>query len=372
MSHAVIRLSTAGLAIWVLTAPVSGHHEIAAKFDPAKAVTLRGVVTGVEWLNPHVHVYVNVPRAGGITSWAVELESVVDLRSSGWRQDSAKPGDTVTVEGIVARDGSSQVWAKSMTLGRTGKQVFNVTGQAQPSASAAARPTPRWPDGQPRLGPPAGETGYWGHPSATMLVQAGATVQADAQGLLRNPADVDKVAPLQTWARGLYYLRQREFLRDDPMYQSCLPPGGPRMYQVPYGVQFMEERDRQRIWVFMGGANHNWRHIYLDGREQKGQVTGDADNPLFFGRSVGKWEGDTLVVDLKDFNERFWFSNGGLPHTDQLHLIERYSRPDFNTLRYEVTVDDPGAYTKTWSSVWTMSWVSDEELPVYYCQDNRP
>jgi len=93
---------------------------------------------------------------------------------------------------------------------------------------------------------------------------------------------------------------------------------------------------------------------------------------LFFGRSVGKWEGDTLVVDLKDFNERFWFSNGGLPHTDQLHLIERYSRPDFNTLRYEVTVDDPGAYTKTWSSVWTMSWVPNEELPVYYCQDNRP
>jgi len=372
MKHAVIRLATAGLAICLLTAPISGHHEIAAKFDPAKAMTLRGVVTGVEWLNPHVHVYVNVPRAGGITSWAVELESVVDLRESGWRQDSVKPGDTVTVEGIVARDGSSQVWAKSMTLGRTGKQVFSVTSPAKPSVSASARPTPRWPDGQPRLGPPSGETGYWGHPSATMLIQSGASVQADAQGLLRNPADVDKVAPLQPWARGLYYLRQREFLRDDPMYQSCLPPGGPRMYQVPYGVQFMEERDRQRIWVFMGGANHNWRHIYLDGREQKGQVTGDADNPLFFGRSVGKWEGDTLVVDLKDFNERFWLSNGGLPHTDQLHLIERYSRPDFNTLRYEVTVDDPGAYTKMWSSAWTLTWVPNEELPVYYCQDNRP
>src|SRR4029079_18767667 len=136
-------------------------------------------------LNPHVHVFMNVPTAGGVTNWAVELESVVDLRSSGWRQDSVKPGDTITVEGIVARDGSSQVWAKSMTLARTGKQVFNVTAPP-PSASGPAKPTPRWPDGQPRLGPPPGETGYWGRPSATTLIQTGASVQADAEGLLRN------------------------------------------------------------------------------------------------------------------------------------------------------------------------------------------
>ena len=371
MRNAAIGLSASAFAIFLLIVPVSGHHEIAAKFDPTKTVTLRGVVTGIEWLDPHAHVFVNVPGAGGITNWAIELESVVDLRRSGWRIDSVKPGDGVTVEGIVARDGSSQVWARSVTLTRTGKQVFNVT-PAQQSASAPARPTPRWPDGQPRLGPLPGETGLWARPSATMLVQTGASVQADAEGLLRNPADVDKVAPLQTWARGLYYLRQREFLKDDPIYQSCLPPGGPRMFQQPYGVQFMEERDHQRIWVFMGSGNRNWRHIYLDGREQKGQITGDADNPLFFGRSVGKWEGDTLVVDLKDFNERFWFSNGGLPHTEKLHLIERYSRPDFDTLRYEVTIDDPGAYTKTWSSAWTLKWVPNEELPVYYCQDSRP
>ena len=335
-------------------------------------IALRGVVTGIEWLNPHFHVFMNVPAAGGVTNWAVELESVVDLHNSGWRRDSVKPGDAVTVEGIPARDGSPQVWGKSVVLTKTGKQVLNATAAPQSAGNQPARPTPRWPDRQPRLGPPPGETGYWGRPSATTMVQTGASVQADADGLLRNPADVDKVAPLQPWARGLYYLRQREFLKDDPIYQFCLPPGGPRMFQQSYGVQFMEERDRQRIWVFMGGGNHNWRHIYLDGREQKGQITGDADNPLFFGRSVGKWEGDTLVVDLKDFNERFWFSNGGLPHTEKLHLIERYSRPDFNTLRYEVTIDDPGAYTKTWTSAWTLTWVPNEELPVYYCQDSRP
>jgi hypothetical protein len=93
---------------------------------------------------------------------------------------------------------------------------------------------------------------------------------------------------------------------------------------------------------------------------------------LYYGRAVGKWEGDSLVVDTKGFLERFWFSNGGLPHTSQLHLVERYTRLDANTLKYEVTVDDPGAYTKTWTSSWNLKWIPNEELPINFCQDNRP
>ena len=127
----------------------------------------------------------------------------------------------------------------------------------------------------------------------------------------------------RTWARDLYVYRQRAFLKDDPMFLNCLPPGGPRQFQNRFGLQVLEDRDRQRVFVMMGGGNRNWRLIYTDGREQKGQITGDADNPLYFGRAVGKWEGDALVVDTKGFNERFWFSNGGLPHTEQLHLVER-------------------------------------------------
>jgi hypothetical protein len=156
------------------------------------------------------------------------------------------------------------------------------------------------------------------------------------------------------------------------MFQHCLPPGGPRQFQNRFGVQFLEQRDRRRVFVMMGGGNRNWRLIYTDGREQKGQVQGDADNPLYFGRAVGRWEGETLVVDSKGFNERFWFANGGLPHTDQLHLVERLSRPDFDTLRYDVTIDDLGAYTRQWSAGWTLRWVPGEEMPEYFCQDNRP
>ena len=98
----------------------------------------------------------------------------------------------------------------------------------------------------------------------------------------------------------------------------------------------------------------------------------NADNPLYWGGRSANGTGDTLVVNSDGFNDSFWFSNGGLPHTQQLRLTERFSRPDMKTLRYDVTIDDPGAYTRTWSSGWTLRWVPDAELPVYYCQDNRP
>jgi hypothetical protein len=122
----------------------------------------------------------------------------------------------------------------------------------------------------------------------------------------------------------------------------------------------------------MGGGNRNERIMYTDGRKQVGQRGGDDDNPLYYGRSVARWEGDTLIADIIGFNEKFWFDNGGLPHTEKLHLVERYTRLDMNTMKYEVSIDDPGAYTKTWSASWNLQWIAGEEMPYFLCQDNRP
>jgi hypothetical protein len=231
---------------------------------------------------------------------------------------------------------------------------------------------PKFADGQVRLGATPGSSGYWAYPSATALVEDGVTVAMDPYGQLKNVADASKVAPMQPWALSLYQNRQRRFLQDDPTFINCKPPGGPRQMQQPFGVQFVEDRERQRIFTLIGGGNHNYRIFYLDGRDQKGQVSGDDDNPLYYGRAVAKWEGATLVVNTTGFNEDFWFTNGGLPHTDQLQLVERFTRTDFDTLKYEVTVNDPAAYTREWKATWTLRWVGGEELPVYFCQDNRP
>jgi hypothetical protein len=367
------RVCAALLAAALLAgAPLLAHHEILAKFDDTKTATVTGVVSSVDWKNPHAHIFVNVKKGNDAENWAIELESPLELARNGWSEETVVPGDAVTVTGIAARNGSRQVWARSFKLTKTGREVFAVA-EAKPPTILAKRPTPRWPDNTPRLGAPMGGTqGYWAFPSETVLIEDGVNVEVSKHGLLKNIADAPKVAPMQPWALALYRERQRRFLQDDPTYLNCKPPGGPRQFQLPEGVQLVEDRERQRIFVLLGGGNSNYRIIYLDNRGHAGQVGGDDDNPLYYGRAVGKWEGDTLVSDTRGFNEDFWFTNGGLHHTDQLKLIERYTRPDLDTLNYEVTIEDPGAYTRVWKASWTLRWVADQDLPRHLCQDNRP
>jgi len=347
--------------------PLSAHHELRAEFDEHKPVSLRGIVTRFEWNNPHAQLFVDVKDASGETvNWAVEWASPIELRTAGWTRDTLHVGDAVTIEGWLARDGSKLASGRAIVLA-SGKKLVEAPETEATPARGQAKPTPRWPDGHPRLGVVPGEMGYWANPSASSLVETTAgKIRMDKDGLLANLNDADKVAPFQPWAKGLYEYRQRTLLKDDPMI-SCLPPGGPRIFQVAHGVQFLEQPERKRIFVMSGGGNRNWRLINLDGRALPNS---EDVTPTYFGYSSGHWDGDTLVVESNAFVERFWFSNGGLPHTEALHLTERFSRPDFNTLRYEVRVDDPGTYTRPWSSAWTLGWVADQDIPEYFCQDD--
>lgn len=351
----------------MLALPLSAHHELRAEFDEHKPVTVRGIVTRFEWNNPHALLYVDVKDASGeAVNWAVEWASPIELRTAGWTRDVIHVGDAVTIDGWLARDGSKLASGRNIVLA-SGKKLTDAPDVEATPARGQAKPTPRWPDGHPRLGVVPGETGYWANPSASSLVETTAgKIRMDKEGLLANLNDADKVAPFQPWAKGLYEYRQRTLLKDDPML-SCLPPGGPRIFQVAHGVQFLEQPERKRLFVMSGGGNRNWRLINLDGRALPNS---EDVTPTYFGYSSGHWDGDTLVVESNAFVERFWFSNGGLPHTEALHLTERFSRPDFNTLRYEVRVDDPGTYTRPWSSVWTLNWVADQDIPEYFCQDD--
>ena len=93
--------------------------------------------------------------------------------------------------------------------------------------------------------------------------------------------------------------------------------------------------------------------------------------PSAFGHSIGWWEGDTLVIDTIGIDESAWLERWALPHTDRLHTIERVTRPDLNTLKYELTVDDPGAYTAPWTSGYTLRWTPNLETFEYVCQQNN-
>jgi hypothetical protein len=237
-------------------------------------------------------------------------------------------------------------------------------GRGRKKSNEPSRPAPRNKEGRVSLGAGAGQKGFWG---------GGGSIIGQRGGLPTNLA-IDDV-PFQPWAKALYQLRQKEGQKDDP-HARCLPPGGPRQFQTPNGFEFVEDTERQRIFVVFGGGPRSWRVIYTDGRALP---PADEDRlPTYFGYSSGRWEGDTLVVESEGYNEKFWFHRGGLPHTDALHLTERFSRPDYDTLKYEVTVNDPKAYTKPWSGGFTVPWTYTNwdgtpggEIQEYLCQDNE-
>ena len=90
--------------------------------------------------------------------------------------------------------------------------------------------------------------------------------------------------------------------------------------------------------------------------------------PSYYGHSIGWWDGDTLVVDTVGYNESFWVDRRGTPHTDQLHTLERFTRTDSRTIKDELTLDDPGAYTARWNATFSLRWEAGTELFEYVCQ----
>lgn len=349
----------------LLLLPTFAERPFAANYDAARRVSLKGAITRIDWVNPRAFLFIDVRDAGGsVTNWAVDFGNPLELEHNGWKPNSVRIGDVVSVEGVPATGDRRVVFANSVVLAPSGKKLFVLTGKAR--ASPTPQPAPRWPDGQVRLGPPPGKKGYWASARNQLVDSTSGPIPMDADGILTNISDAARVAPFQPWAKAVYEYRQRTLLKDDPLAR-CVPPGGPRQFQIPNGFQFVEQRDLGRILILLGGGDRNWRVIFTDGRQQ-----GEPDEVVrsYYGNSVGRWEKDTLVVDSIGFNEHFWFAKGGLPHTEGLHLVERFTRPDRNTLKYEVTVDDPRTYTRPWKSVWTMEWVPDQEIQEYFCEEN--
>jgi len=225
-----------------------------------------------------------------------------------------------------------------------GKQVIQIN-------AAPPEPTPRWPDGHVNLGSAPGKKGYW-------------EVRPGLGGFPRA-ADV----PFQPWAKAVYDYRNATFSKDSPLV-DCKASPGPSFFNAP-GFEIVDVPELRSIFILNIAGAHSWRVIYMDGRAHP---QSDDVRPTFLGHSVGHWEGDTLVIDSVGFNEKQW-AVGAFPNTSQLHLVERISRPSLKSLAYEVTVDDPGAYTKPWSGKWTITeataskWIPDGEIFEYICQD---
>ena len=189
----------------------------------------------------------------------------------------------------------------------------------------AAKPIPRNADGTISFAGTKDDVGNWEGPPGTSLAN---NVFEDAlePNRLNLPTNLSVAdVPFQPWARELYDLRQRTFTKDDP-HTRCKPSGGARLFHTPYGFEILQLADTQEIMFLPVGSPHSWRVVHMDGRPLP-----ENPAPSWYGTSVGRWEGDTLVIDTVGFNERFWISREGVPHTTQLRTTERISRPQFDS-----------------------------------------
>jgi len=166
--------------------------------------------------------------------------------------------------------------------------------------------------------------------------------------------------PYMEWTRGVSDDRRRNELEP---HTRCKPSGGPRQWLTPYGAEFLELREQKVAYIFDIGGPHTFRTIYMDGRSHPENLS-----PTNYGHSVGWWEKDTLVVDTIGYSEDFWLDRRGLPHTEQLHTIERFTRTNKDTIDYKIIIDDPATYTKPYEGGFNLGYDETTELFEYVCQ----
>jgi hypothetical protein len=223
-------------------------------------------------------------------------------------------------------------WVKTPTVGIP----RDATGKANLSAA-----TPRAADGRPDL------SGLW---QLGTEIGYAANITADL-----SPADI------QPWATALSRSRLEEFGKDDPEITGC-KPGGPR-HITRGGLTKIIQTPALIVFLF---EDLSYRQIFLDGRKMPADP-----NPTWMGYSIGRWDGDTLIVETAGFNDRTWLDFAGHPHSEALKMTERIRRRDFGHMDLQVRLDDPAVYAKPVSVSAGGNFVADTDLIEYVCENEK-
>jgi hypothetical protein len=204
-------------------------------------------------------------------------------------------------------------------------------------------PAPKLPDGKPDL------SGIW-NPNPKYL----RNIAVDLK-----PGEV----PMQPWAEAVFKEREAGLHSSEEPDANCLPQGVPKLDTAPAPWKLIQLPDQV---VILYEAFTQFRQIFMDGRK----LPVDP-NPIWLGYSVGRWDGDALVVESNGFNGKAWLDQVGHPTTEKLRVTEKYRRGDFGHMDIEVTIDDPGAYTKPWTVKENPTLMVDSELLEFICNENE-
>ena len=221
---------------------------------------------------------------------------------------------------------------------------------------------PRTKDGKIDMNAPPPRTAD-GHPDLSGFWMPGATIRDQVKWLLNFAADMKpQDIPLQPWARELYNERIANNGKDHPGVR-CWPSGIPEKNNIPDGLKVVQTPD---VMIFLHESRTIYRQIFTDGRSLPKNA-----QPTWMGYSVGHWEGDTFIVETIGQNGKTWLDMRGLPATESLRVIERFTRPSIGRININVTIDDPKAYTKPWDVQLAWRLVPDTDLIESICEENN-
>ena len=249
--------------------------------------------------------------------------------------------------GVAAADPAAAQWPNYPSQG------IPRTTAGRPDLSATA---PRTADGKPDL------SGIWVSEKDPAGIAGGVEGIVAPKYMIDITRDLDRAdVPLQPWAAALHKERIARQYADNPMLQ-CLPAGVPRLDAYTHPYKILQTRG---LIAILYESMTMFRQIFMDGRELP-----KDPQPTWLGYSIGTWEGDTLVVHTTGFNDKSWLDGTGHPHSDAMHLVERFRRLDIGHMDIEITIDDPKAYTKPLTYTQRQELLADSELIEYICNEN--
>jgi hypothetical protein len=223
---------------------------------------------------------------------------------------------------------------------------------------------PRTPDGRPNLSAPAPRAAD-GKPDFSGLWVVTQSFVDGVPKYFRNlAADLspDEAPHMQPWAEALVKQRLADLGKDIPT-SRCFPPGVPLMQAVPAPFKIVQT---PKLVVILYEGWTIYRQIFTDGRGLP-----KDPNPSWLGYSVGSWNGDTLVVETAGLNDKSWLDLTGHPHSEALHVFERFHRSDLGRMEIQITIDDPSAYRKPWTVTEGTHLLPDTELLEFICNENE-
>ncbi len=329
------------VAILLGAPPGLAHHATAPAYDRGRVIELSGEITDVRWRNPHIHLTLRTGDAAGESaSWDLETNSVSIVSRFGLSPDLVAPGTRVRVAGNPGRIDEHALWLTNVLL-EDGREI--LFGSAY---------LPRWSQDT------VGAADMRGAITADLTGSLGifrVWTSIGGGGALWN--DSYPFTPQAAAVRAAF-----DPVRDDPTL-NCALKGMPLIMEQPYPMEFVDESDEI---VLRLEEYDTVRRIAMTDHE-----TARARPASILGNSVGRWEGDVLVVETTHVDYP-WFNKTGIPQSDAVHIVERFElNADGSRLEYEMTVTDPATFTEPVVLTKRWGYRPNDEVRPYECATNN-